>query len=247
MSDRPLDEPTTPEPTTPEPTSAEPTSAELAELSERSSQFESATPGEIVEWANDRFDSSLVLACSFQDLVLLDIATAVNPKIDVVFIDTGAHFRETLEFVEMAKERYELNLIVTAPAPGSDLHPCGSKRCCEFRKVAPLRGVLSGYEAWVTSLKRVDSPTRSEISIVGYDDTFGLVKINPLATWSDEDVYSYINDHDLANHPLFDKGYLSIGCEPTTRAVMPGDDPRAGRWSGTAKTECGLHVAHTLE
>lgn len=217
------------------------------ELSDINSKLESATPSEVLEWANDRFGGSIVLACSFENLVLLDIAIALNSKMPVVFIDTGAHFQETLEFVETAKEIYGLDLKVTTPGAEADHHRCGSKRCCELRKVIPLRGVLSNYRAWVTALKRVDSPTRSDIAVVSYDEVFDLVKINPLATWTDDDVDSYISDHGLMRHPLYDKGYLSIGCEPTTRPVVPGEDPRSGRWSGTTKTECGIHVARGVD
>jgi len=107
--------------------------------------------------------------------------------------------------------------------------------------VAPLRRAVAGRAAWLTALKRVDAPTRAAAPIVSYDEAFGLVKINPMATWTDDDIDSYVTDHDLPVHPLIEKGYLSIGCAPTTRPVAPGEDPRAGRWSGTGKVECGLH------
>ncbi|MGH9047290.1 MAG: phosphoadenylyl-sulfate reductase, partial [Acidimicrobiales bacterium] len=116
------------------------------------------------------------------------------------------------------------------------------EQCCKFRKVEPLRGALAGRAAWITGLKRVDSPTRATIPIVSFDETFGLVKVNPLATWTDEDIASYEADHHLPVHPLMKVGYRSIGCAPTTRPVVDGEDPRAGRWVGSNKTECGLHA-----
>jgi phosphoadenosine phosphosulfate reductase len=159
-----------------------------------------------------------------------------------VFLDTEAHFPETLAFVEEVRERYGLNLTVTKPGPEAAAHPCGSAQCCQFRKVEPLKKALAGKAAWLTSLKRTDGPTRADIPIVSWDANFGLVKVNPLATWTDDDVASYIADHDLPVHPLWSQGYRSIGCAPTTRPVAVGEDPRAGRWSGLDKTECGLHV-----
>ena len=213
----------------------------LEELSEVNAKLETAPAGHVIEWAVDRFGSSMGLAASFQDLVLIDLAVKVDPGIEVVFLDTGAHFPETLQFVEDSTKRYRLNLTVSAPDADADAFPCGSERCCEFRKVAPLRRALAGHDAWMTGLKRVDAPTRRASPIVGYDESFGLVKVNPIATWTEEDVAGYVRDHQLPVHPLRSRGYLSIGCAPTTIPVAPGDDPRAGRWAGTGKVECGLH------
>ena len=131
---------------------------------------------------------------------------------------------------------------MTKPGPEAAAHPCGSEQCCQFRKVEPLRQALAGKRAWLTSLKRSDGPTRADAPIVSWDASFGLVKVNPLATWTDRDIASYLADHDLPVHPLVPRGYLSIGCAPTTRPVAEGEDPRAGRWSGLDKSECGLHV-----
>jgi phosphoadenosine phosphosulfate reductase len=216
---------------------------ELAEEIETvNAQLESAPPGEIIRWARDRFGRDLVIAASFQDLVLVDLAVAGDPGIEVIFLDTGAHFPETLRFVADAQERYRLNLTVTRPGPEADAYPCGSARCCEFRKVAPLREALVGRQAWLTGLKRVDAPTRSDAPVVGWDEPFGVVKVNPLATWTEDDVDAYLHEHQLPIHPLVTRGYLSIGCAPTTRPVAEGEDPRAGRWAGTDKVECGLHL-----
>jgi phosphoadenosine phosphosulfate reductase len=225
-----------------EATTTSPSPALLEELDEANSRLAVAPAGQAISWALDRFGDSMALACSFQDIVIVDLVGAVSPGIEVVFLDTGAHFDETLRFVDEVTKRYGLNLTVTHPGPEADAFPCGSDRCCEFRKVAPLRAALAGRQAWMTGLKRVDAPTRAGIGVVEWDASFGLVKVNPLATWTDDDISSYVADHGLPEHPLVSQGYLSIGCAPTTRPVAPGEDPRAGRWSGSDKTECGLHA-----
>jgi phosphoadenosine phosphosulfate reductase len=204
--------------------------------------FENAPASKIIRWAVDTFGGSLVLAASFEDIVLIDLATRVAPGIEVIFLDTEAHFPETLTFVEEIRKRYDLNLTVTKPGPEAAAHPCGSEQCCQFRKVAPLRRAVQGNQAWLTSLKRVDGPTRADAPIVSWDTAFDLVKINPLVTWSNEDITSYLADHDLPSHPLVGRGFRSIGCAPTTRPVADGEDPRAGRWAGLDKSECGLHA-----
>ncbi len=214
----------------------------LAELADADARLAHAPASKAVEWAVERFSRELVLAASFQDVALIDLAVAVDPGIEVVFCDTGAHFPETLAFVEEVRDRYGLTLTVTTPGPEASAWPCGTARCCAMRKVEPLRQVLSGKRAWLTSLKRVDAPTRADAPVVGWDDVFGVVKVNPLATWTDEDVAGYLADHRLPVHPLVPKGYRSIGCAPTTRPVADGEGPRSGRWSGTDKTECGLHA-----
>ncbi len=212
------------------------------EMDVQSAAFETAPAGLVVAWAIDRFGPRLSMAASFQDAVLIDIAVAVEPTIEVVFLDTGSHFPETLEYVETVRSRYDLNLTVTKPVEGADQWPCGSAQCCEFRKVRPLKQALAGKDAWMTGVKRVDASTRREAPIVAYDESWGMVKVNPLATWTEEDVTGYALDHDLPQHPLVAKGYLSIGCAPTTRPVSIGEDPRAGRWSDSDKVECGLHL-----
>jgi phosphoadenosine phosphosulfate reductase len=205
-------------------------------------EFETAPASKVIRWAVDTFGESLVLAASFEDVVLIDLVTKVAPDIEVIFLDTEAHFPETLTFVEEVRARYNLNLTVTKPGPEAAAHPCGSEQCCQFRKVAPLRRAVQGNRAWLTSLKRVDGPTRADAPIVSWDAAFGLVKINPVVTWSNDDISSYLADHDLQVHPLINKGYRSIGCAPTTRPVGAGEDPRAGRWAGLDKSECGLHA-----
>lgn len=214
---------------------------ELAELEERNATFEHRAPGEVLAWAVERFGDGLVFACSFQDLVLIDLAVKVKPDLEIIFLDTEAHFDETWDYVEWATAHYGLNLTITHPGPDAAEIPCGADGCCQVRKVGPLKQAVAEKLAWLTSVKRVDAPTRATTPIIGYDEIFGLVKINPLATWTDEDVAVYEEEHELPHHPLVPKGYRSIGCAPTTRPVAPGEDPRAGRWANSEKTECGLH------
>jgi phosphoadenosine phosphosulfate reductase len=212
---------------------------DLAAVSDR---FETAPASAVIHWAVDTFGDSIVLAASFEDIVLIDLATKIAPGIEVVFLDTEAHFPETLSFVEEIRRRYGLRLTITKPGPEAAAYPCGSEQCCQFRKVAPLRAAVRGNRAWLTSLKRDDGPTRANAPIVSWDAAFGLVKVNPLATWTNDDITSYLVDHQLPQHPLWSQGYRSIGCAPTTRPVAEGEDPRAGRWAGLDKSECGLHA-----
>ncbi len=211
-------------------------------LAEVSAGFESSPASSVIRWTLDTFGDEVVLAASFEDIVLVDLVTKLAPEVEVVFLDTGAHFAETLSFVEQVRARYGLHLTTTHPVPEASAHPCGSAQCCRFRKVEPLRGALAGKRAWLTSLKRCDGPTRADAPIVSWDASFGLVKVNPLATWTEHDIASYLADHDLPLHPLVPKGYRSIGCAPTTRPVAEGEEARAGRWSGLDKSECGLHA-----
>ena len=213
-----------------------------AELAEAAARFETSSASAVVRWARDRFGSGLVLASSFQDCVLIDVAVRQFPEVEVLFLDTGFHFAETLDYVESVRERYDLNLRVLRSSLGRDEWPCGTDRCCELRKVVPLGEALSERDAWMTGLRRVEAATRTEAPIVGWDTARGVVKVNPLANWSDQDVAGYVTDHNLPVHPLTNEGFLSIGCAPTTRAVLPGEDPRAGRWAGTDKVECGIHL-----
>jgi phosphoadenosine phosphosulfate reductase len=212
------------------------------DLAVLSDEFESAPASEVVRWAHERFGRSMSLASSFEDCVIVHVITQVIPDIEVIFLDTGAHFPETLEYVEQVKSRYDLNLRIVRPGPEADAWPCGSAHCCELRKVVPLARALEGRQAWITGLKRVDASTRVEAPIVSWDEARSMVKVNPIATWTDLDVAGYVADHDLPTHPLMSRGYLSIGCAPTTRPVAPGEDRRAGRFIGMGTTECGLHV-----
>jgi phosphoadenosine phosphosulfate reductase len=196
---------------------------------------------EICRWAIDRFGSDLIVASSFQDCVLIDLVHGLDPDAEFVFLDTGYHFPETLEFVETVTRRYHLNLTVLHPSIPLDESPCGSPRCCELRKVEPLNAALRTKSAWITGLKRVDTPERADAAVVSFDALREVVKVNPLAAWTDEDIFAYLAEHDLPRHPLQAKGYVSIGCAPTTRPITAGEDPRSGRWPDSDKTECGLH------
>jgi len=216
---------------------------DLAELAEVSARLETASAGAAVRWAHERFGDDLVLAASFQDAVLIDVAVKVAPRIEVVFLDTQYHFAETLWYVEQVRQRYDLNLRVVSPlvAP-DDLWQTDVEACCGARKVEPLARALAGRAAWITGLRRVDAPTRANAPIVSWDVGRSMVKVNPLVSWTDADLAGYVADHDLPENPLTERGYPSIGCWPCTRPVAPGEDPRAGRWSGKGRTECGLHA-----
>ena len=205
------------------------------ELAELSAGFESAPASKVVRWAVDTFGDDLCITASFQDAVLIDVATKVKPDIEVVFIDTLDHFPETYETVERVRARYDLDLrIVRVPEPEVPFHVTDPVRCCSDAKVAALDEALEGKTAWLSGLRRAEAP------IVTLDRR-GLVKVNPIATWSDLDVTGYVAANDVPYNPLLDQGYLSIGCQPTTRPVAPGDDPRSGRWAGSDKIECGIH------
>jgi phosphoadenosine phosphosulfate reductase len=156
-------------------------------------------------------------------------------------LDTGGHFPETLEFAARLERDWDLNLTRTHPGPEAKDWPCGTDRCCELRKVEPLSRAVKGKAAWITSVKRSDAATRATMKIIGWDEKFGLVKVNPLATWSDDDVAYYLTSNGLPEHPLWAKGYASIGCAPVTIKPVAGGDRRSGRWAGADKEECGLH------
>ncbi len=218
---------------------------DLAELAEVSARLETSAAGAAVRWAHERFGDELVIAGSFQDAVLIDIAEKAAPGIEVVFLDTQYHFAETLWFVEQVRRRYDLNLRVVHPL--SEVEPDNRwqtdvEGCCGVRKVEPLARALEGKAAWITGLRRVDAPTRANAPVVSWDLARNMVKVNPLAAWTDADMAGYTADHALPVHPLAERGFPSIGCWPCTRPVAPGEDPRAGRWSGSSKTECGLHA-----
>lgn len=213
---------------------------EVAEADERLAEMPAI---ETFKWAVERFGDDVVVACSFQDSVIIDLAVKAKQSIEVLFLDTRFHFKETLEFVETCREFFDpLNLTVLKPGPDAAPWPCGSERCCETRKVMPINKHLEGRKAWITGLKRVDNKDRQDAPIVAYDAARGLVKINPFAAWTDDDVNAYIEENGLPEHPLIKQGYLSIGCAPVTRPVGEGEDARSGRWSDSEKTECGLHI-----
>jgi phosphoadenosine phosphosulfate reductase len=204
-------------------------------------QFETASAGDVIAWAVRRFYPQLCLTASMTDAVLIDVATKVEPAIEVVFIDTGYHFPETLETLELVRRRYGLNLrIMTVPHVPVPLWQADPVNCCSDAKVFQLDRALVGKLAWMSGVRRQESLNRRQASIVSRDRR-GLVKVNPLANWTDLDVEGYIADHDVPVNPLLARGYPSIGCWPCTRPVQAGEDVRSGRWSGAGKTECGLH------
>jgi phosphoadenosine phosphosulfate reductase len=215
------------------------TNNELAELSEH---FEIAPATDVIEWAVDMFHPRLALAASMTDAVLIDLALSVDSDIEIVFIDTGYHFPETLRTVEAVQRRYgcDIRVMKQQPAPDPPAWWCDPTNCCSSMKVALLDEALSDKDAWMSGIRRDESHTRTTTPIIGLDSR-GLVKVNPLATWSERDVEGYIADHNIPVNPLLRQGYTSIGCWPCTKPVADGEHPRAGRWAGQDKTECGLH------
>jgi phosphoadenosine phosphosulfate reductase len=213
--------------------------AALADLNER---FETAAPVEVVKWAFETFGDGLCLSASMADAVLIDIATKVDPGIEVVFLDTQYHFPETLQTLERVWDRYDLNMRIMRPeVPLDDRWRTDVDGCCGVRRVEQLARALEGKQAWMSGLRRTEASTRADARIVAFDRR-GLVKINPLATWTDLDVSGYIDDHDVIVNPLREQGYPSIGCWPCTRPVAEGEAPRAGRWADLEKLECGIHL-----
>ncbi|HNL52716.1 MAG: phosphoadenylyl-sulfate reductase [Candidatus Nanopelagicales bacterium] len=203
-----------------------------------------------VQWAHRTF-ASLVLMSSMGDEVLVHLASEAAPGIEVAFIDTGYHFAETLGTADAYASSRPLRLLTVTPEQtvdeqdahyGAQLHRRDPDLCCRLRKVEPLERTLAGRDAWVTGMRRVDAPTRSDIEIIGVDAKRDMVKVNPLALWTEEQTQDYARNNAVLLNPLRQAGYASIGCAPCTRPTAPGEDPRAGRWSGTGKTECGLHV-----
>jgi phosphoadenosine phosphosulfate reductase len=221
------------------PLAAQLTDAGLEEIARR---LERAPAEEVVRWAAAMFGRRLTLAASMADAVLVDVASRVVPGIEVIFLDTQYHFQETLATAERIRDRYPIRLRVVWPEPRpDDLWRTDPDACCHARKVAPMERALRGRVAWLSGLRRADSPDRRRVSVV-HRDRRGLVKINPLVAWSDDDVARYIAEHDVPVNPLVAQGYASIGCWPCTRPVSSDENARAGRWDGFGKTECGLHL-----
>jgi len=212
------------------------------ELADLNREFEHLPASKIIQWAVDSFAPHLSLSASMNDAVLIDLATKVHPAIEVVFIDTGYHFPETLDTLETVRRRYGLNLrMMSVPHFAEEHWKVDPENCCSAIKVGQLDRALAGKAAWMSGLRRVEAASRTATPVVARD-LRGLVKVNPIVTWSDEDVAGYIADHDVPVNPLLDRGYTSIGCMPCTQPATDPDDPRSGRWAGRSKTECGLHV-----
>jgi phosphoadenosine phosphosulfate reductase len=240
-----------------------PTEAELRELAARgAAELDGASAPELLRWTEENFGGvngprgwatcNYVVASNMQDAVLVDLAARVRPGVPVLFLDTGYHFVETIGTRDAIESLYDVRVLNVTPEHtvaeqdalvGKDLFASDPGECCRMRKVAPLGKALGGYSAWVTGLRRVEAPTRANAALISFDEAFKLVKVNPLATWTDEDIQNYIDEHDVLVNPLVYEGYPSIGCAPCTAKPAEGADPRSGRWQGLAKTECGLHAS----
>lgn len=215
-----------------------------------------ASAEELLRWTDETFGgasgTSYVVASNMQDAVLVDMAAKVRPGVDVLFLDTGYHFVETIGTRDAVEAVYDVNIVNVAPENsvarqdelfGANLFAREPNECCRMRKVEPLSKALRGYSAWVTGIRRVEAPTRANAPLISWDKAFGLVKINPLAAWSDDEMQAYIDAYGVLVNPLVYEGYPSIGCAPCTAKPVAGADPRSGRWAGTGKVECGLHAS----
>jgi phosphoadenosine phosphosulfate reductase len=235
------------------PTTTREPSDELREDLARSSRaLESAEPVEIIRWATDRFGPRLTMATAFgpEGCLIIHWLATISPRTHVFNLDTGYQFRETLDLRDRIAKRYGIEVALEQPDAsveeyerihGGPLYRTDPDRCCRDRKIAVVRRVLTRFDAWMTAIRRDQSPDRAAAPIVGWDHKFGVVKVSPLANWTKTKVWDAIVREDVPYNPLHDQGYVSIGCTPCTRAITAGEDERAGRWSGTAKTECGLH------
>lgn len=225
---------------------------ELRELvSHWGAELELAPAEDIIEWAAATFGERFCITSSMGDAVLAHLAAKVVPGIDVVFLDTGYHFVETLGTRDAVEATMDVNLITITPrqsvaeqdaTEGKDLFRTDPDRCCALRKVQPLQESLAGYDAWATGLRRAETHHRIIAPVIGWDAKKQKVKVSPIARWSDEQVDRYVAENGVLVNPLVYDGYPSIGCFPCTRRVAPGEDARSGRWAGTGKTECGIHA-----
>lgn len=237
------------------------TESDLQALAERgAAELDGASAMDLLRWTDENFGdaggpangSGYVVASNMQDAVLVDLAAKVRPGVDVLFLDTGYHFVETIGTRDAVEAVYDVNIVNVTPEHsvaeqdelfGKNLFVREAGECCRMRKVEPLSKALRGYTAWVTGIRRVEAPTRANAPLISWDKAFGLVKINPLAAWTDEDMETYIDANGVLVNPLVFEGYPSIGCAPCTAKPAEGADPRSGRWAGTSKTECGLHAS----
>ncbi|MGO9382584.1 MAG: phosphoadenylyl-sulfate reductase [Mycobacterium sp.] len=239
------------------------TEPELRELAAHgAAELEGASATELLRWTDENFGGvngprgwatcNYVVASNMADAVLVDLAAQVRPGVPVIFLDTGYHFVETIGTRDAIESVYDIRVLNVTPENtvpeqdellGKDLFARDPGECCRLRKVVPLGKTLRGYSAWVTGLRRVEAPTRAKAQLISFDEAFKLVKVNPLAAWTDQDIQAYIDEHDVLVNPLVHEGYPSIGCAPCTAKPAEGADPRSGRWQGRAKTECGLHAS----
>ena len=222
------------------------------DLARASQALEAAEPPDIIRWAVDRYGGRLTMATAFgpEGCLIIHWLATIAPRTFVFNLDTGYQFKETLELRDRIARRYGIEVSLERPDStvedyeklhGGPLHGTDPNRCCADRKIAVIRRVLTGFDAWMSGIRRDQSDDRSIAPIVGWDKKFGVVKISPLANWTKAKVWDAIVREDIPYNPLHDQGYMSIGCWPCTRSITFGEDERAGRWSGTAKTECGLH------
>ncbi|WP_040337247.1 phosphoadenylyl-sulfate reductase [Candidatus Blastococcus massiliensis] len=205
----------------------------------------------VLSWAGDTFGERFAITSSMADGLLSHLASRAIPGVNVIFLDTGYHFAETIGTRDWISGVLPITLLnVTPPQTvgeqdlsfGAELHDRDPDLCCELRKVKPLAEALAGFAAWGSGVRRDESPTRADTKLVDWDAKRGMVKVNPMAAWTQDVVDAYVAEHQIPVNPLFELGYGSIGCAPCTRPVAPGEDPRAGRWAGSTKTECGLHT-----
>jgi phosphoadenosine phosphosulfate reductase len=213
---------------------------------------ENASAQDLLRWTDENFRGNYIVASNMQDAVLVDLAAKVRPGVDVLFLDTGYHFVETIGTRDAVEAVYDVNVVNVRPENtvaeqdallGKNLFERQPNECCRMRKVEPLSKALKGYSAWVTGIRRVEAPTRANAPLISWDKAFGLVKINPLAAWSDDEMQDYIDSTGVLVNPLVFEGYPSIGCAPCTAKPIEGADPRSGRWAGQNKIECGLHAS----
>lgn len=223
-----------------------------SEITHLAKKFEYKSPVEVLRWGLERFGDKIILACSLgaEDMVLIDMLSKLTSNPRVFYLDTDKHFKETLETRDRVQEKYnisilkvstELSLEKQATLYGDNLWQLNPDLCCQIRKVQPLTNVLSEQDAWITGIRREQSPARTNAQAIEWDQKFELIKLNPLINWSHEQVWYYIRQFQVPYNPLHDQHYPSIGCSVCTRPVQFGEDIRSGRWSHTEKTECGLH------
>ena len=226
-----------------------PTAELLRELETESARFESKSPHDILSWGVERFASRFTLATAFgpEGMVLIHMLAELGADIPVFNLDTGYQFAETLVMRERVKERYGIDVALKRPAQsveeyesqhGGPVYKSDPGKCCADRKIAVLHEAIEGMHGWASAIRRDQSPDRGQAPIVGWDAKFNLVKVSPLANTTKQQIWKTITENDIPYNPLHDDGYTSIGCWPCTRAVLLGEDERAGRWSGSAKTEC---------
>ncbi|HUY91296.1 MAG TPA: phosphoadenylyl-sulfate reductase [Pirellulales bacterium] len=225
---------------------------DLEQLAEHSRRLETASPQQIIAWAVENYFPKLTMATAFgpEGCLILHWLAEIEPRTPVFNLDTGYQFKETLELRDRIAERYGIEVELKRPElsveeyeakHGGPLYKTNPDQCCRDRKLKVLAEAAVGMDAWMSGIRRDQSPDRAKAPIVGWDKKFGLVKISPLANWTKNQVWKLIVDENIPYNPLHDQGYTSIGCWPCTRALMFGEDERAGRWSGTGKVECGLH------